>query len=88
MKRKIPVPVDIKTPKVDTDIPIPRSNHRNFPWDKMGVGDSFFIECEDKDDVRVSQVTALASGKRAGLRVITRREFQDGKLGIRAWRVG
>ena len=55
-----------------------------FPFNSMGVGDSFFIPT-----VRLAEmIYAIDSGaKRAGIRVKPSVVVKDDHIGVRAWRV-
>jgi hypothetical protein len=55
-----------------------------FPFNSMGVGDSFFIPT-----VRLAEmIYAIDSGaKRAGIRVKAYVVVKDDHIGVRAWRV-
>ena len=55
-----------------------------FPFDSMGVGESFFIPT-----VRLAEmIYAIDSGaKRAGIRVKAYVVVKDDHIGVRAWRV-
>ena len=55
-----------------------------FPFDGMGVGDSFFIPT-----TRLAEMLfAIDSGaKRAGIRVKAYITIKDNHIGVRAWRV-
>lgn len=55
-----------------------------FPFESMGVGDSFFIPTLKTS----TMIYAIESGaKRAGIKVRTFVTMKDGCLGVRAWRL-
>lgn len=78
------------TYKVDKGIPMERKKHvfARFPFDKMKIGDSFFVPKEDQnpEGVGASIYSAANSYNRfhgTKIRVSTRK--QEG--GVRVWRI-
>ena len=64
---------------IEKNVPIPEPRRRKYPFSKMKIGDSFFIE-DTSAKVRAS---ASSYGKRLNREFITRREGN----GVRCWRV-
>jgi hypothetical protein len=75
--------------------PIPTRRKDEFPWDKMELGDSFFVPCEGTEAnnvvkrVHSSCTVYLKSSKkdRKDFSVRTVFEDKDGKSGIWVWRL-
>jgi hypothetical protein len=78
------------TIKIDKNIPIPPRTPgivQKYPWTKMGVGDSFFLPCDDIDHARRQQTNALVIGNQHhGERRFTTRLSYD-PPGVRVWRI-
>ncbi len=79
---------------VQSGIPIPAKNptapprpDTKYPFREMKDGDSFFIECSRDRREKIRPAIA-GSGKRVGVRVVSRAVTEDGKPGLRFWRVG
>lgn len=81
--------------KIDKDVRVTRPDYSacgpkgcwKYPFDKMGVGDSFFVAGavgKDRDTLRSS---ASSRGKRHGMKFTTRTVTEDGVKGVRIWRV-
>ena len=83
--------------KIEKGIPIPIENyhdgHSKYPFKKMEIGDSFYIKCKNKKDVRAKQSAVgsrvraikkkgLLEGKFTARCVIS----SNGKVGVRVWR--
>ena len=62
----------------------PLSRSCIYPWNKMEIGDSFFLP-----NYKISQVSsgACAAGKRYGKMYITRTLIENDIKGVRVWRV-
>ena len=68
-----------------------------YPWDQMKIGDSFFVECATKEDAETVAVRIKASGRLyfgalrekgdGSFRAIADVRTEDGKVGVRAWKV-
>jgi len=53
-------------------------------WDQFSVGSSFFVPCIDTENCK-EQVLKVAKEKKFTVEV--RRRIEDGKWGVRFWRV-
>ena len=53
-------------------------------WDRMSVGTSIFVPCINTPEA-VRQAKKITGGK--GWRIETRVRIEDGRLGVRIWRV-
>ena len=83
--------------RIESGIPLPMGQNGSiYPWGEMQVGDSFF--CESDDDMSPMQRQNSAHSSVAHYRIInkltnnqfgilTRRVKEDGKKGLRVWRV-
>lgn len=78
--------------KVEKDVPLPPSDigKKKYPWQKMNIGDSFFIAVADGDEI--TRVRGLLNGglqfrrRRYGERHATRSVVENGIRGVRVWR--
>lgn len=72
-----------KVIEVQDDIPIPRKSSWNakYPWWKMEVGSSFFV-----DDTTQKKLTAAATYSLGVGNYAVRSTFENGKSGYRVWR--
>jgi len=77
--------------KIDKNVPIPETQYRGqkeskYPFDKLGIGDSFFIEC-NKENARAKQSTLCALASRFGKN--KRKSFIVKQVlgGVRVWRI-
>lgn len=72
--------------KIETGIPAPvrkgRGRPASYPFADMKVGDSFFVECDEKK-IQHIRVYASSSAKRLGFRFTVSKEAG----GVRCWRV-
>lgn len=72
--------------KIDKDIPIPgRGGHlKKYPLGELGVGESFFLDCQggSAEQKRAQIAPAIARAQKDGKRFTTRKF--DG--GLRIWR--
>lgn len=71
---------------IEKDLEMPKSlgqkgRPRIYPWDKMSVGDSFFVA--DQNDKGKVAVAASIYGKKHGLRLSLKNEGD----GFRVWRI-
>jgi|TARA_R100001530_G_scaffold954_2_gene1669 hypothetical protein len=86
--------------KVDAGIPIPtdfRSTELKYPFETMGVGDSFFIQPEYEDETvkrlanRLAQARQTYQKRRARqgeeVKFTQRIRTENGVSGYRVWRV-
>ncbi len=65
--------------KIDKGIPVP-ARHNRYPWDRMKIGDSFFVKNADKHNVSSA---ASLRGRHYGEKYTCR--SIDG--GVRVWRI-
>ena len=73
--------------KVEKNLPIPKENRgrkAKYPWDKLKVGDSFFIEGKSKKYNVYSCVASYNRTKAPAPISITIREEGEG---VRVWRI-
>lgn len=74
--------------QIEKNIPIPNQGKRKravkYPYMQMGVGDSFFIECEHgkKNDNKIS-ASAYIAAKKLGVK-FTKQKVEGG---YRVWRI-
>lgn len=84
--------------EIENNIPIASigsGRKRLYPFDKLNVGQSFFVPCEGEDgerrkeSVRASARTAINRSKKNGepVRFVSRTETKDGVTGLRIHRV-
>jgi hypothetical protein len=68
--------------KIDKGVPIPSKQRTEYPWGRMEVGDSFFVE---KDE----QGRRLATAVKAVNRRVKNKKFIVRKVlgGYRCWRI-
>jgi hypothetical protein len=79
--------------RIDKGIPVPRikqlRNTPKYPFDKMEVGDSFMILCEEDKVKNQSRLISIAknsylvNAKLKGIQSFTTRILEDG---VRCWR--
>lgn len=69
--------------KIERGVPFPTTYNR-YPFGKMEIGDSFFVELEPK---RVSAAAATYRRMHPGFRFCTRKVREGGKCGTRVWRI-
>jgi len=55
-----------------------------LPWKKLEVGQSFFIPCLDR---RTHAKTLQKEADRLGVAVVIKQVVEEGKYGLRVWRV-
>jgi len=55
-----------------------------LPWKKLKPGQSFFIPCLDR---KAHAKTLQAEADRLGIKVILKQVVEDGRYGLRIWRV-
>jgi hypothetical protein len=55
-----------------------------IPWTKLEPGQSFFIPCLDR---KAHSKTLQKEADRLGIEVIIKQVVEDGKYGLRIWRV-
>lgn len=77
--------------QVESNIPLPHSQKKKYPWYEMEVMDSFFVpwngEEVKKFATRISVAMSYAR-KRRDVRFTLRRIFKQGVfLGCRVWRI-
>ena len=74
--------------KVDANVEIPEKGAKRskYPLRELGIGDSFFVPCDD-DYQHTVRSTIYSHAKRIGIIVTLRRCFEDGEWGLRIWRV-
>lgn len=74
--------------KIEKGIPIPegcgRWGNAKYPWERMEVGDSFFVPGRAAADMSGARQNAA---KRFGRAYGTKNETKDGVRGVRVWRV-
>ena len=76
--------------EVQKNIPIPAPKCGpgwRYPFDQMGVGDSFFVPADERP-IRNVIGAVKASARWRGLKVAVRRLTEEGAAGIRVWLVG
>jgi hypothetical protein len=71
--------------KVDKDFPVPASARRKYPWDDMGIGDSFFVA--GANSTGMSNAAKGARKKRTDSRWMCRTVVENGIEGVRVWRI-
>ena len=64
--------------KIDKGVPLP-GKCTKYPWEQMGIGDSFFVKNGNQARVGASATNAARFGKKFTTRKV------DG--GVRVWRV-
>jgi len=70
---------------IDKGVPLPEKNVRwKYPFDRMEVGDSFFVV--NKDTTQMSALCKRA-GHRLEARFVTAKAERDGQDGVRVWRM-
>ena len=72
--------------KIEKNIPVTKKlgHGIQYPWDKMEVGDSFFLECSDNRRISIlSNAISYYKSHIKGAKLTTRKE---GK-GYRFWRI-
>jgi hypothetical protein len=71
--------------EIERDVPLPEKNVRwKYPFDQMGLGDSFFVA--NKDTTQMSALCKRAA-KRLGGRFVTAKAEKGDKQGVRVWRM-
>lgn len=79
--------------KIEKGVPLPpRRTALNWPFWDMVRGDSFFVACEDDSLVVKRTVARIATparkfGKANKCKFVARPVREDGKVGVRCWRV-
>ncbi len=81
IKKNVPVPERFNTADLKT----------RLPFDKMEIGDTFFVpfgKDKDKDQKVRNNVRYFTKKCKSGLGIslVTRKMYEDGKLGIGIWR--
>jgi hypothetical protein len=73
--------------KIEPNIPVPEidmtSDKKYYPWDKMGVGDSFLVKGDLRDKHKTVTSAASHRGRKYGEAYVTR--YVIG--GLRVWRL-
>jgi len=73
--------------KIEKNIPFPPSKFRrkDFPLDKMEIGDCFMVPEEDKD--ALAQACSHHHKRKGNKRFTVRRVIENHKLIYRCWRI-
>ncbi len=72
--------------EIQSGIALPRGDlgsYRRYPWNALGVGDSFFAPGRD---VRTISSSAGQAARRLHTRYTCRTVVEDGVRGVRVWR--
>jgi len=70
--------------EIEKDIPIPKNRRRKYPFDKMKVGDSFYVKDERDPSNIVSSLCGCVRIKRYADKKF-RTQIENG--GVRIWRI-
>ena len=83
--------------QIEDNVELPPRTHggpnRLYPLDELAIGQSFFAAAVDDTDEAVVRLqgtlhsSARGVTKRTGARFTTRQWTQDGRRGIRVWRI-
>jgi hypothetical protein len=86
--------------KIDKDVDIQSAEYKRsklphypkskeFPWDKMSAGDSFFIPLPEGGDVvrLMNRITGSANNNLGAGAVTAKCVEENGSIGVRAWRI-
>lgn len=79
--------------KIDKDVPKPlkrsKGKKANYPFDKMEVGDSFFVSIKEGDNISKVQALVASSAKYYVLRNRLDVKFSTRTMvgGVRIWRI-
>lgn len=78
--------------EIEKGIPVPAPHcgrPRKYPWRDIEVGESFFIPCdkESRNRVQCSMLGMCRRSRANGKRFTTRSVVEQGKSGIRVWRI-
>lgn len=73
--------------EIETDVPAPPLSHGNakYPWEKMEVGNSFFVPGGSVDTIQ--KAGRAWADRNHGGKFICRKAVEDGLAGVRAWRI-
>lgn len=84
--------------KIESDIEMPEYGYRGaplpnypktseYPWGRMKLGDSFFVELPDGCDIvrLMNSVTGSAAATLGAGTVSARCVKENGRIGVRAW---
>ena len=69
--------------KIDSGVPIPEHHRASYPFHQMEVGQSFYVDIEQKPRSAVRRSAAAANSRMRPKRFVTRAEAN----GVRVWRV-
>jgi len=73
--------------KVEKGVPMPKERTK-YPFASMGVGDSFFVKLgPDMKRATVASAVKQYSNGNLGVKFTTRKITEDGKVGVRVWRL-
>jgi len=72
--------------EIEKHVQIPGNGRRKYPFQDMGVGDSFFVSSMSGKN-NIARVAATNYGKRNNIKFLTRMCIEDGVAGMRIWRV-
>lgn len=86
-KRKTKTRADFEAVEIEKGVPMPFKGARamGYPWDKLEVGDSFWVEEPWKPSGGMS-IHVRANRIFAPKHFISQRAMKDGKQGFRFWR--
>jgi len=81
--------------KIETGIPVKNQKGRphSYPFEKMKVGDSFFVEVGKEENAKYAQTKFATLARRYAIRYLVNGKFctsideKQGKLGVRVWRI-
>lgn len=75
--------------EIEKNIPIPGSSGLKYPFDKMEVGDSFYVELKGDEKAHSVQSNLMTNAKGYAIRRKLDWQFISRKteLGIRVWRI-
>lgn len=68
----------------ESNLPIPRHPMRKYPWNDLGLGDSFFVS-----NTTVERMSSLAArrAKATSRKYTCRTLTENGCVGVRVWRI-
>lgn len=81
--------VDTDVYRIDEDVPIPPrpGGHRIYPWQSLKPGTSMFIKTNAKTGVICSAAKQWAKRRNIDAKYVSRRVTENGKRGVRVWRL-
>lgn len=74
---------------LEENVPVPPTRPPRYVLASMKVGQSFFVAVEDEvRQIRLLRCITKQYGRLRSMRFTSRRLTENGRLGVRCWRIG